>query len=62
MSFDEAFKRLEMMCSTCPKAGCCTRCISDKLRNSIVKFRKEEPTVSDLIEDLIMQVEKAESM
>lgn len=60
MSNEEIIERLNNECRTCPKLGCCPRCVINYSLESLVKHRKDEQVeyLKSIINEILDKVDE----
>lgn len=60
MSNEEIIERLNNECRTCPKLGCCPRCVINYSLESLVNHRKDEQVeyLKSIINEILDKVDE----
>ena len=60
MSNEEIIERLNNGCRTCPKLGCCPRCVINYSLETLAKHRKDEQVeyLKSIINEILDKVDK----
>lgn len=60
MTNEEIIEKLNNECKTCPKLGCCPRCVINYSLESLVKHRKDEQVeyLKSIINEILDKVDE----
>ena len=57
----QVFGRLNAVCLSCEKLGCCAKCFSNMFQEFLIKYRNDEkqlPFILNLVEEQLEKYEK----